>query len=207
MKRPICTGKIEPERMNAMKQPKSQDSIKDHGHNADRCMIHAPQLSQPLKVPEEEELKELRRDCLAVHGGHGGHGLSSATRNQVFRIGWMAATVLHDMVLNCDIQGLKATIKDLQKEGIDVKDEVTSHEFGRRGARPTRTQATMPAPRASTSRQISATLGLREPSRTICSGLAAIQVFAMALAAGGDPKWPKRVPAMGTEGVAGTGYT
>eukprot|EP00435_Cladocopium_sp_Y103_P038464 s198_g10.t1 len=47
----------------------------------------------------------------------------------------MAAAVLHDMVLNCDIQGLKATIKDLQKEGIDVKDEVTSHEFGRRGAR------------------------------------------------------------------------
>ena len=33
----------------------------------------------------------------------------------------MAAAVLHDMVLNCDVQGLKATIKDLQKEGIDVK--------------------------------------------------------------------------------------
>lgn len=33
----------------------------------------------------------------------------------------MAAAALHEMVLNCDINGLKATIKDLQKEGVDVK--------------------------------------------------------------------------------------
>eukprot|EP00913_Durusdinium_trenchii_P026604 g24960.t1 len=45
------------------------------------------------------------------------------------------AAVIHDMVVNCDIQGLKATLKDMQKEGVVVQDEVTSHEFGRRGAR------------------------------------------------------------------------
>ncbi|CAJ1352085.1 unnamed protein product [Effrenium voratum] len=45
------------------------------------------------------------------------------------------AAVLNELVTNCDYQGLKAALADMKKEGVDLADEVTSHEFGRRGAR------------------------------------------------------------------------
>mmetsp|Transcript_47512 Transcript_47512/g.111070 ORF Transcript_47512/g.111070 Transcript_47512/m.111070 type:complete len:179 (+) Transcript_47512:86-622(+) len=45
------------------------------------------------------------------------------------------AAVIHELVMSCDLQGIKAAIKDMQQDGIDVQEEVNSHEFGRRGAR------------------------------------------------------------------------
>eukprot|EP00437_Effrenium_voratum_P052962 CAMPEP_0181533844 /NCGR_PEP_ID=MMETSP1110-20121109/73386_1 /TAXON_ID=174948 /ORGANISM="Symbiodinium sp., Strain CCMP421" /LENGTH=219 /DNA_ID=CAMNT_0023665079 /DNA_START=69 /DNA_END=726 /DNA_ORIENTATION=+ len=45
------------------------------------------------------------------------------------------AAVIHELVMSCDLQGIKAAIKDMQQDGLDVQEEVNSHEFGRRGAR------------------------------------------------------------------------
>ncbi|CAE7536877.1 UBA1 [Symbiodinium sp. CCMP2592] len=45
------------------------------------------------------------------------------------------AAVIHELVMSCDLQGIKAAIKDMQQDGTDVQEEVNSHEFGGRGAR------------------------------------------------------------------------